>query len=118
MSNDGNTATFVGTMLESGDGFTLCDECLVAWSAALLQAMTGVDPAPFLAAVSDDEVTVEEVEAAEAAATVVQGGNRVTPPTTIETDGRTSSELAAAGTDDDPDDSRPAPTADTEPSTA
>lgn len=52
-SNDGNTATFVATMLQTGHGFALCDECLVPWAAALLQAMTGVDPAPFIEAVSE-----------------------------------------------------------------
>ena len=52
MSQDGREAVFVGTMLQTGDAFTLCDECLVGWSAALLQSMTGVDPTPFLQAIS------------------------------------------------------------------
>lgn len=54
MSGDGSPATFVGTMLATGDGFTLCDECLVSWCAAMLQATTGLDPAPFIAALSTD----------------------------------------------------------------
>lgn len=55
MSNDGRMAVFVGTMLETGDSVALCDICLVGWAAALLNVMTGVDPTPFLAAVSEDE---------------------------------------------------------------
>jgi len=61
MSGDGNAAVFVGTMLETGDSVELCDVCLVAWAAALLQAMTGVDPEPFLRAISDDESIPYEV---------------------------------------------------------
>lgn len=53
MSGDGKEAVFVGTMLQTGDAVALCDECLVAWSAAVLHAMTGVDPAPFIQAVSE-----------------------------------------------------------------
>lgn len=53
MSGDGKEAVFVGTMLQTGDAVALCDECLVAWSAAVLQAMTGVDPAPFIQAISE-----------------------------------------------------------------
>lgn len=63
MSQDGNTAVFVGTMLQTGDAVALCDECLVPWSAALLQAMTGVDPTPFLQAVSEPEVAADEAHA-------------------------------------------------------
>jgi hypothetical protein len=61
MSNDGRTATFVGTMLDTGDGVTLCDECLVMYCAAILQTMTGVDPTPFLQAISDDEPIPYEI---------------------------------------------------------
>jgi hypothetical protein len=61
MSQDGRTAVFVGTMLETGDGFTLCDECLAAWCAALLSAMTGIDPTPFIAAISEDQPIPFEV---------------------------------------------------------
>ena len=53
MSDDGRQAVFVGTMLQTGDAVALCDECLVMWAAALLQAMTGVDPQPFIAAMSE-----------------------------------------------------------------
>lgn len=55
MTGDGEPAVFVGTMLQTGDAFTLCDGCLVMWSAALLQSMTGVDAAPFISAISDEE---------------------------------------------------------------
>lgn len=55
MTGDGQPAVFVGTMLQTGDAFTLCDACLVMWTAALLQSMTGVDATPFLQAISDEE---------------------------------------------------------------
>lgn len=55
MSEDGRQAVFVGTMLQTGDAVALCDECLVMWAAALLQAMTGVDPQPFIAAMSETD---------------------------------------------------------------
>lgn len=58
MNQDGNPATFMGTFLETGDTVAVCDECMVAFTAAVLNTMTGIDPTPFLAAVSDD---VEEV---------------------------------------------------------
>jgi hypothetical protein len=64
MSSDGRDAVFVGTILTTGDAVALCDECLVPWAAALLNAMTGVDPAPFIAAVSDQEPVVQADPAA------------------------------------------------------
>lgn len=54
MSDDGNPAVFVGTFLKTGDSIALCDDCMVPWTAAVLSTMTGVDPAPFIAAVSED----------------------------------------------------------------
>lgn len=62
MSGDGRPAVFVGTMLETGDAVALCDICLVGWAAAVLNTMTGVDPEPFLRAVSepDDVPTAAE----------------------------------------------------------
>lgn len=60
MSDDGRPAVFVGTMLQTGDSVALCDECLVMWAAAVLNTMTGVDPAPFLAAISEDVPTTAE----------------------------------------------------------
>lgn len=59
MSEDGRPATFVGTMLETGEAYALCDECLVFWAAALLQGITGVDATPFIAAMSADEPAAE-----------------------------------------------------------
>jgi hypothetical protein len=64
MSDDGNPAVFVGTMLETGNAVALCDECLVGWTAALLNLMTGVDPTPFLAAISEDAIDLEGNEQA------------------------------------------------------
>lgn len=63
MSEDGSEAVFVGTMLQTGDSVALCDECLVAWAAALLNVMTGVDPQPFLRAVSTDAEDLSEADA-------------------------------------------------------
>lgn len=60
MSDDGRPAVFVGTMLQTGDSVALCDECMVPWAAAILNAMTGVDPTPFLQAVSEDVPTSAE----------------------------------------------------------
>ena len=54
MSGDGRLAVFVGTILQTGHAFALCDECLVSWAIGLVNVMTGVDPTPFLAAISDD----------------------------------------------------------------
>lgn len=53
-SVDGNNADFLFTITGTGDTFALCSECGVGWMAAMLQTMTGVDPAPFIAAISDD----------------------------------------------------------------
>lgn len=61
MSEDGRPAVFVGTMLETGDSVALCDICLVGWAAALLNVMTGVDPTPFLEAVSETEPAPAEI---------------------------------------------------------
>lgn len=61
MSDDGRPAVFVGTMLETGDSVALCDVCLVGWVAAVLNVMTGVDPQPFLQAISEDEPIPYEV---------------------------------------------------------
>jgi hypothetical protein len=101
-SQDGNPAVFIGTILETGDTVALCDMCLVAWSAALLNTMTGVDPTPFLMAVSDD------VDGPEPAVT----GEGPTPPVDVEGEpakapangrrGRTSAASPAAGTAADP----------------
>jgi hypothetical protein len=60
MREDGNPAVFVGTMLQTGDAVALCDECLVLWASALLNVMTGVDPAPFIAAISEDVPSTAE----------------------------------------------------------
>ncbi len=64
MSDDGNQAVFVGTMLQTGDAVALCDQCIVPWAAALLNVMTGVDPAPFLAAVSEPDPVAGVAEGA------------------------------------------------------
>lgn len=54
MNEDGRPAVLVATLLETGDAVALCDECIVPWAAAMLNALTGLDPTPFLAAISDD----------------------------------------------------------------
>lgn len=59
-TGDGNAASFIGTYLETGDTVALCDECMVAWSAAMLNSMTGIDPTPFLQAISEGDPTPPE----------------------------------------------------------
>lgn len=102
MNDDGNAAVFVGTFLAEGDSVALCDSCMVPFAAAMLHAMTGVDPTPFLEAVSDDEVTVEQVETAETADTSPAAAEAPDPTATSEPSGRTSDASPAAGTDADP----------------
>jgi hypothetical protein len=77
MSGDGNQASMVATMLQTGDGFALCDECIIPWAAGLLGVMTGVDMEPYLLAVSADGVTDDQVAAAEHA--VDQGAPEASP---------------------------------------
>lgn len=60
MSEDGNPAVFVGTMLQTGDSVALCDNCLANWAVAVVSTMTGIDPAPFIAAISEDAPTTAE----------------------------------------------------------
>jgi hypothetical protein len=55
MTEDGNQATVIISVFEGGQTFTLCDECLAMWTAAMLEALTGVDPAPFLQAISEPD---------------------------------------------------------------
>lgn len=60
MTGDGRSAVFIGTTLPAGAQISVCDECLVMWAASVLQAMTGVDPAPFIAAISEDTSEAQE----------------------------------------------------------
>lgn len=118
MSDDGNPAVFVGTMLQTGDAVALCDDCMVPWTAAVLYSMTGIDPTPFLAAASDDaggELTVEEVEAAERYAEVQAPAD---PPPTPEKSGRSSRGSRARGTGAAPLAEAPPPKDEAEPDAA
>lgn len=121
MSGDGNPAVLVATMLATGDAFALCDECLVGWAAALLHTMTGVDPTPFLEAVSEpaehhepDPVAVASAIAADEAevkdsveAEMLAELDEIAPTLDDEPDpppangrrGRTSAASPAAGTE-------------------
>lgn len=118
MSQDGNTATMVATMLTTGDSFALCDECIVPWASALLGAMTGLDMEPILKAASTDEVTDDQVAAAEHA--VDQGAPEAsTVPTGRKArSGRTLTVSPDPGTDDDQDAPGKTPTDDAERSAA
>ena len=89
MSEDGQPAVFVGTMLATGDAVALCDACLVAWAAAMLNAMTGVDPEPFLRAISEDE---DVPAAAEGAPT-----DQPPPPQPADSDPEARSDPEASG---------------------
>lgn len=102
MSEDGRQAVFVGTMLSSGDAVALCDECMVPWAAAILHAMTGVDPTPFLAAVSEDEqpTGVTEQQAKRIQALAEEGSESAEGPT--EPAGPTSAGSPDPGTADAP----------------
>ena len=60
MAEDGQAAVFVGTFLQNGQSVAVCDEHLVYFAADTLHTMTGVDPAPFIAAISDEQP--EEVD--------------------------------------------------------
>jgi len=124
MSEDGNPAVFVGTMLENGESVRLCDVCLVAWAASVLNLMTGVDPEPFLRAISEDEPIPYEVaddaaaagtenpaaEAARKPATPPEGSGAAqpsgSPPRSRKraesASGRTPNGSAGAGTAGDP----------------
>jgi len=126
MSQDGREAVFVGTMLQTGDAFTLCDECLVGWSAALLQSMTGVDPTPFLQAISagtpeggddnpgedpeheigtsDGEPSAPPGSDPSAAAATPAAAAASDPPPPAPRRGRTSAASPAAGTETGPPD--------------
>lgn len=54
MAQDGQAAVFVGTFLQNGQSVAVCDEHLVYFCADTLSTMTGLDPTPFIAAISDD----------------------------------------------------------------
>lgn len=43
MSDDGNPAVFVGTMLQTGDAFTLCEDCFGAWVATIFAGLSGIE---------------------------------------------------------------------------
>jgi hypothetical protein len=118
MSSDGNSAVFVGTMLETGDAVALCDECMVPWAAALLNAMTGVDPTPFLVAISDDIETVELVDVDDVAAPSPADQDLDPPPPRSGRRGRTSAASPAAGTVADLGDDAPPVVAGENPPTA
>lgn len=96
MSGDERPAVFVGTMLETGDAVALCDICLVGWCSALLNVMTGVDPEPFLRAVSEpDDVP-----------TTAEGAPTSEPPAEQAAD---SDQDAASGAASPPGDQSPEP---------
>jgi hypothetical protein len=101
MSQDGNAAVFIGTFLQTGQPVAVCDECMVPWAAAVLQGMTGVDPAPFLQAISEPDSAESPTEDEGGVAEWVENGDP--PPTASRTrnGGRTrpkrSSDAAATG---------------------
>ena len=65
MSEDGQPAAAIISLMENGESFTLCDDHLAMWCASMLQAMTGVDPTPFIAALSDPDTVPEDLGGAE-----------------------------------------------------
>ena len=109
MSDDGRQAVMVATMLQTGDAYALCDECIVPWAAGLLNAMTGVDPTPFLAAVSDDvsggPVSDDELPPGH----MTDEDVHELPPPPPERGGRTSAASPAPGTANGHPDGAPVP---------
>lgn len=99
MSDDGNNAVFVGTMLETGDAVALCNECLVGWSAALLSVMTGIDPGPFIAAISEGDVEAPDGSGSLAAGESSAAPAAPDPPPQTGKRGRTSTASPDHGTD-------------------
>jgi hypothetical protein len=55
MADDGEVAVFVGTFLTNGESVALCDEHMVYFCAETLHTMTGLDPFPFVAAISQPD---------------------------------------------------------------
>lgn len=78
-SDDGREAVFTGTFLKTGDVVTLCDECLAMWCAATLEVMTGVDPEPFIRAISDEGEESSYAQAAEAGEPIEPGVSHGAP---------------------------------------
>jgi hypothetical protein len=70
MEGDGEPAAALVTILADGTVYTLCSTHLVAFCAGLLSSMTGIDPAPFIEAISDDQPATE----AETPAGVTENG--------------------------------------------
>jgi hypothetical protein len=118
MSGDGRNAVFVGTMLQTGDSVALCDECLVPWAAAVLHAMTGVDPAPFLAAVSDPPAGDGEASAGGTDGAVSPPADEPDPTPATPKDGRTRVGGLGRGMDGAPTGPGKTPTPTSDPSTA
>lgn len=108
MSDDGQPAVFVGTMLETGDSVALCNDCLVGWAAAVLNVMTGVDPTPYLAAISDDAPPAPSGSDDPGAADNSAAAAPSDPPPPPKASGRIPRALREAGTDADPHDAGPA----------
>ena len=112
MSGDGEAAVFVGTMLETGDAVALCSECLVAWSAALLNIMTGIDPAPFIAAISEEDSSPSAGSDNGSSPAPSAAGEPLDPPPPRARRGRTLDTSPDPGTEGDPADGTAMPTAD------
>ena len=67
MSDDGNAAVFVGTLLESGQSVTLCQVCLPQFMVTMLEGITGVPVGAVIDQMTQaaaDEATTLEPETA------------------------------------------------------
>ncbi len=82
MADDGNKAVFVGTFLTNGESVALCDEHMVYFCASTLQEMTGVDPVPFISAISEDTTTGPPEVPAEAPQEPQEDPEDITPDPT------------------------------------
>lgn len=79
MAQDGQAAVFVGTFLQNGQSVAVCDEHLVYFCADTLSTMTGLDPTPFIAAISDDPGEETSKEPTEQDLPLLPGVNGIPP---------------------------------------
>lgn len=59
MSDDGNAAVFVGTLLESGNSITVCPDCLVSFALSIVESNTGLPIAELIAQANESGEYVE-----------------------------------------------------------
>lgn len=53
-NHEDRESVFVGTFLADGKPVAVCDECLALFALSIASTLTGIDPTPFLEAISED----------------------------------------------------------------